>query len=233
MRILSILLLVSLFTFQIQAQNKETRNVGAFEAIQMSMSGRVYVTQGNRNEVIVEADRDDLEKVRTEVRNGRLVIGSRSNRSWFSWGSNFDGRVNVYVTVKELRSVTVSGSGDVIGQNTIETEDFEASISGSGDIELEIDAKRVESSISGSGNIELSGAAEDVRLGITGSGKFYAEEMRAGDYNIKISGSGRASITTFGELDVRISGSGGVYYSGQPTDVNTSISGSGRVRRNN
>lgn len=233
MRKLSFLLLLSLVNLFSFAQGKETRNVGDFDYISMNISGKVYVTQGNRNEIIVEADRDDMENIKTEVRGGKLSISTRENGSWFRWGDGIDGKVNVYVTVKELRGVSVSGSGDVISQNTIKTEDFEASISGSGDIEIELDARGVQSRITGSGNIELTGSARRARLSISGSGKYFAEELKVDDYEVAISGSGRASINANGNLDVRISGSGSVYYSGNPIGVNTNVSGSGRVRRNN
>ncbi|WP_420387815.1 head GIN domain-containing protein [Roseivirga sp.] len=233
MRKYSIILILSLFVSLAWSQTKETRDVGNFDFIAMNISGKVYLTQGDKNEVIVEADRDDLEKIRTEVRGGRLSISTRNERRWFSWGDGLDGRVNIYITVKELRGVSVSGSGDVISQNVIKGDDFETSISGSGDIEIELDVRRVESKITGSGNIELKGSAQRARLGISGSGKYFAEELKVDDYQVSISGSGRASINTNGELDVRISGSGSVYYSGDPTGVNTNVSGSGRVRRNN
>lgn len=233
MRKLSFLFIFSLFVSLAWAQGKETRDVGNFDFIAMNISGKVYVTQGNKNEVIVEADRDDMENIRTEVRSGRLSISTRDNGRWFRWGDGLDGKVNVYITVKDLRGVSVSGSGDVISQNTIKADDFEASISGSGDIEIELDSRNVQSRITGSGNIELKGSAQRARLGISGSGKYFAEELKVDDYEVTISGSGRASINTNGELDVRISGSGSVYYSGEPTGVNTNVSGSGRVRRNN
>ncbi|PWL29329.1 head GIN domain-containing protein [uncultured Roseivirga sp.] len=233
MRRISLLLAFSLLVSLAWAQGKETRDVGNFDYISMSISGKVYVTQGNKNEVIVEADRDDMENIRTEVRGGRLSISTKSKGGWFSWGDGLDGKVNIYVTVKELTGVNVSGSGDVISRNTIKVDMFEASISGSGDIEIELDARAVQSKITGSGNIELSGSAQRAKLGISGSGKYYAEDLKVDDYEVSISGSGRAAINTNGELDVRISGSGSVYYSGNPTGVNTNVSGSGRVRRNN
>lgn len=233
MRRISITFILTLFVTLAWSQTKETRDVGGFDFISMNISGKVYVTQGNKNEVIVEANDRDLDKIRTEVRGGRLSISTRDNGSWFRWGDGIDGRVNVYITLKELRGVSVSGSGDVISQNTIKTDDFEASISGSGDIEIELDSRTVISKITGSGNIELKGSARRARLGISGSGKYFAEELKVDDYEVSISGSGRASINTNGELDVRISGSGSVYYSGNPTGVNTNVSGSGRVRRNN
>ncbi len=224
------LLLALLFVTTIAlAQNRETRDVGDFDEITMKIGGTVYVTQGNKNEVILEGRESDLEDVQVRVKGGNLIIENRRN-SWWNSGRI---RMSVYVTVKDLKGVYVSGSGDIISQNTIKTDDFRSVVSGSGDIEMELDARTIDNRISGSGNIELSGSAESGKLSISGSGKLLAEDMKVDDFKVTISGSGRGSITVYGELDVRISGSGGVYYGGKPTGVNSSISGSGKVRRIN
>lgn len=225
--IASFLMVVSLTAF---AQNKETRDVQDFDEIVVRISGKVYIKQGNKNEVILEGDERSLERIETEVRGGRLSIGTSNGRRWSS--SRSTGRINVYITVKELNGVSVSGSGDIIGQSVFKSDDFSASISGSGDIELEIDAKNVSARISGSGNMELSGSAEYAKLGMSGSGKYLAEDMKVDDYEISISGSGKSSVNAQENLDVRISGSGSVYYKGRPA-VNSSVAGSGKVRRIN
>ena len=216
-------------TFTAFAQNKETRDVRDFDEVVMKISGKVYIKQGNKNEVILEGDERTLERVETNVRGGRLSIETNGRR-WSS--SRATGRVNIYITVKELNGVSVSGSGDIIGQSIFKSDNFSSSISGSGDIELEIDAKNVSARISGSGNMELSGSAEYAKLGMSGSGKYLAEDMKVDDYEISISGSGRSSVNAQENLDVRISGSGSVYYKGRPS-VNSSVAGSGKVRRIN
>ncbi|OEK03626.1 hypothetical protein BFP97_19820 [Roseivirga sp. 4D4] len=221
------LMLITLTAF---SQNRETRDVGDFDEVVMRLSGKVYIKQGDKNEVILEGDEDVLERVETDVRGGRLNIGEEGKSRW-SWRRSRT-RLNVYITVKELNGAFVSGSGDIIGQTVFKSDDFRVSVSGSGDIELELDAKDVDSRISGSGNIELSGAAQYAKLNISGSGKYLAEEMKVDDYEISISGSGRGSINAQENLDVRISGSGSVYYRGRPS-VNSSVAGSGRVRRIN
>jgi hypothetical protein len=225
------LLLMALFVgLSAVAQNQEIFDVRDFDKINMKIDGTVYIKQGDTNEVVVEGDRDDLEKMDISVEGGELIIDTRNRSSWRFWDS-WSVDVEVYVTVKELRSVSVSGSGDVISQNTIEAENFRARISGSGDIEMDLDVRDIEASISGSGDIELSGKSESGRLSISGSGKFLSEDMEVGDFNVRMSGSGRCAITVNGELDVRISGSGSVYYGGRPTGINTNVSGSGKVRR--
>jgi len=228
------LILMMAFGICALAQNRETRTVRDFDEISMRVGGKVLVTQGDKNEVILEGDEELLEKIETEVRGGRLNIKSkRNNWGWWRNGRN-RGRLTVYVTVKELKGAYISGSGDIISQNTIKTDDFTASIAGSGDIEMDLEAEYVESKISGSGNIELQGKTDRARLSISGSGKYMAEKLVAGDYYVSMSGSGRGSINVDGgDLDVRISGSGKIYYMGKPSSVNSSVSGSGSVRKIN
>lgn len=227
--IFTFLLLVSLTAF---AQERETRSVGDFDEISMGVSGKVYVKQGNTNEVVLEGDKDLLGDIITEVRGGRLIIKTERD-GWRFWSSRNRGRLVVYVTTKELKGAHVSGSGDIIGESTFRTRDFDAGVSGSGNIELEIDAEYTSSRISGSGNIRLSGKTEKAKLSISGSGRYLAEKLDAGDYEIGITGSGRGNVKLNGDLDVRVSGSGSVYYSGNPTSVNSNVAGSGRVRRAN
>ncbi len=219
-----------LITLTAFSQNRETRDVGDFDEVVMRLSGKVYIKQGDKNEVILEGDENVLERVETDVRGGRLNIGEEGKSRW-SWRRSRT-KLNVYITVKELNGAFVSGAGDIIGQTVFKSDDFRVSVSGSGDIELELDAKDVDSRISGAGNIELSGSAQYAKLSISGSGKYLAEEMKVDDYEISISGSGRGSINAQENLDVRISGSGSVYYRGRPS-VNSRVAGSGRVRRIN
>ena len=232
LRIFLILTIATTLQLSATAQNKETREVRDFDEIQMRLGGKVFVTQGDKNEVILEGDEDYLDDIETEVKSGRLIIKDRRERSWKFWDRGSD-RLTVYITIKEFKGAYVSGSGDIIGQSKFTVDDFTASVSGSGDIELAVEADYVSSRISGAGNIEFSGKSNKAKLSISGSGKYFAEKMVVGDYNISMSGSGRGSVNVEGELDVRISGSGKVYYMGNPTGVNSSVAGSGTVRKIN
>ena len=232
LRIFLMLLMAVSLQLTVLAQNKETRDVKDFDEIQTRVGGKVFITLGDKNEVILEGEQDYLDNIETRVSGGRLEIKNRRENSWKFWG-NRTGKLTVYITVKELKGAYISGSGDIIGQSKFKADDFTASISGSGDIEIDLEADYVSSRIFGSGNIELSGKSNKAKLSISGSGKYFAEKMVVGDYNISMSGSGRGSVNVEGELDVRISGSGKIYYMGNPTGVNSSVAGSGTVRKIN
>ena len=160
--VLVVLFLLSV-TVKTHAQ-KETRNVAEFTKISFATSGNLYLIQGNTQSVVLEGD--DLDEYKTEVSGGRLKIGRKSN-NW-SWNNR---KIDVYITIKKLEGLSVSGSGEVHGQTKFTTDELDLSVSGSGDIELDVDADEIETGISGSGKVKLSGNVGYHSVSISGSGK--------------------------------------------------------------
>lgn len=206
---------------------RETRNVEDFDEISLGVSGRLYLSIGDEFKVELDGDEDDLDEIDTDVVNGVLRIRHDGKWDW-NWNS---GGVKIYVTMPEVKGLSVSGSGTIYAEDLIKTDDIELSVSGSGDLEAEIEAGRVELSISGSGGAELQGTARNFGVRISGSGSLDAYDLRSEDCDVRISGSGSAKVNVSGDLDARISGSGSVYYDGDPDHVNSSASGSGKVRK--
>lgn len=204
---------------------REKRDVGTFEKIGLGISADLYLKQGANTEVIIEGPENVLEKIETEVKNGNLTI------RYDSWRFSNSSRVKMYITVPVISGLSVSGSGDIIAETTIEADDITFSISGSGEINLQdLKAENAKVGISGSGNVLLagSGTLKKLDLSISGSGDLDAEKLAAEDFTARISGSGSCHVHVNGTLKASISGSGKIYYSGNPV-INASISGSGKV----
>ena len=221
-----ILLYTVLFTlvFGCAYSQKETRNVGDFTAVSFGVPGKLYIKQGSKSSV--ELQGDDLDEIETEVRGDRLVI--KREGKW-NWGGN--DRITAYVTVEKLEGLNVSGSGKAIGESNFKTDNLDLGVSGSGSVELEVDADEIDTSISGSGDIYLTGNSGYHRVSISGSGKMDAEDLVSDSYKISISGSGTCRINVSKEIDAKVSGSGDVYYKGNPDKVYHSASGSGKIRK--
>lgn len=228
MKSIKILLITLLISSAAFAQRSETRDLETFDEISFATNGTVYLKQGSTQKVELKGDREDLEDIRTEVRGGRLVIKNRSN-SWFNWNNN--SRVEIYITMKELKGLSVSGSGRVYGESKFTMSFLELDVSGAGKMELDVDAKEVDMSISGSGRITLEGKGRVTDISISGSGKVDAEDFIAEDHTVRISGSGSCYIHANESIDARISGSGSVHYKGDARKVNSRSSGSGKVKR--
>jgi hypothetical protein len=245
---LTAFLALLLSTTLLYAQKRETRKVDSFTKISFRFPGKLYLTQGSPQKVEVEGAKDILEELETEVDGGRLIIGREGK--WMDWNWDNNDRVTVYITVPNIEGLSVSGSGDIIGQNTVNTEnldlnvsgsgslfldieakgDVEADVSGSGDIELKGKCRRFDSDVSGSGKVDLSVAiTERADFGVSGSGKIYAKGSAA-TVEATISGSGKvlAADLEAERCTVRISGSGDVEINVK-SELDANISGSGSV----
>jgi hypothetical protein len=222
-KITSLIILLFLVGFTAQAQT-ETRNPGSFTGIESGGSWDVFITIGNKDEVRLESRDFDLNKVITEVEGNSLKIKLEKGRYN---NVNF----TAYVTVRELESIGVSGSGKMIVESNIDSKKFSIGQSGSGNIQMKmLETGALKVGMSGSGKVTIQGgSADSATIGQSGSGEFEALELMAGDVKIGKSGSGSTAIGVNGSLIVGSSGSGNVYYKGNPTDQKISSSGSSKV----
>ena len=203
------------------AVEKEHRSMRDFTGIELKIQGAVYVQQGNTTKLEVEARENLLSHIETRVSGNTLII---DNNRCFESGQD----IKIYVTVPDLRKVMVSSSGKIKNMGTLKAEDLNLIVSGSGDLELNVDASDIQSKVSGSGSILLNGEAETHEIRIAGSGKVEAFGLLTAETEASITGSGKASVLVDDKLKVSISGSGQVRYKGNP-QIQQQISGSGRV----
>ena len=203
----------------------EERKVPVFNQISLKGSGKVILTRGENQTVRVNTDDNILPHIQTEVENGKLVI--------FHERKNLRPTVlKFHITVANLEGVSISGSGDINGNDKFNSDRFYSDVDGSGDIAIKVSANRLESSISGSGSIYLAGSTNSYDATITGSGDVDAFELRARDLSVVITGSGNCRISVADKLRVKITGSGDVLYKGYP-EIDQTITGSGSVKDRN
>jgi hypothetical protein len=224
----TLLLLFASISTILFAQKSETRKVDDFSYISFGINGDLTIIQGNKNEVILEGDPEDLEKIETVVSGSKLRIKTEGG-SW-SWWDNM-GKIKATVTLKEFTGLSVSGSGKAASEGSLRGDNIDLGVSGSGNIELNLEANDIDCGISGSGSIYLNGSGKTGSLSISGSGKLDAVDYEIETISISISGSGDASVFATKEIDSRISGSGTVRYKGDPDKISNRASGSGKLKK--
>ncbi len=207
----------------------QERKVSNFKGVAVSGSINAFIKMGNEEGIRLEGDEDAIAELITEVKSGVLII--RPKTKWVEWNKKFNNStVTVYITAKNLTSVTLSGSGSVEVQNSVSADEFAATLSGSGNIKLAAHVNAFTAVISGSGNIIISGKANDASMIINGSGSFKGTSFTVETASTKISGSGSIYVTVHKKINALTAGSGTVYYKGNPT-VQKKTVGSGDVRQ--
>jgi hypothetical protein len=193
------------------------------EGISLPGSASIYLTQGEPQSVRITGQENILDNLDLHVGGGNLEIGNKKP----VWRSD---PIKIYLTLKSLRSVRISGSGNVKCENHFnDLDNMEIGITGSGRIDLDVDSRDIRARISGSGDLFLNGTARDLDLVITGSGNIKAYDLQARNADARITGSGNMQLNASDRLDARVSGSGDIHYMGTPR-INSSVSGSGGVR---
>ena len=205
----------------------EQRNVTGFTGAETHGSIDIIASQGNYN-IKVETDQNLLQYIETNVENGRLIVRFKNGISL----THFNG-AKVYVTAPELNAFETYGSGNINSQGKISGKNkIDVVISGSGDIQLDLDCPEVKTETHGSGNITLSGETKNLSCKTSGSGDVKAANLKAENVKTSIHGSGDNEVFASESLDVEISGSGDVHYRGEPK-INTAVHGSGTVTKIN
>jgi len=222
------LLLISLILCSLaSAQVKETRDMKGFNRVAFGISGDLKIKIGQEFSVVLEGEKSDLEEVSTEVSGDKLIIKSEG------WHFSFHNKVNVYITMPEIKGLGVSGSGRAEITDPVKNSDnLSLSVSGSGKLVANaIETDNLDCAISGSGNINIgsAGSADKGSISISGSGNYQGPDMTIDHLRVSVSGSGNCTCKAGDSIDAGISGSGNVYYYGSPK-IDARVSGSGHVR---
>jgi hypothetical protein len=199
----------------------EVHLVGAFD---------LELIQADTVSLVIEAPRDDLPTVRSDVSDGVLTLrqtdpGPLDFSRWF--GRHPAPRA--VLSTKALDRLVVEGSGD-IHAGTWSADGLNVRVSGSGDVRFEhLTALRSSCEIAGSGDILLAGSVTRQSIRISGSGDYRAPDLKSQTASVSINGSGDVELWVERTLEARIAGSGDVRYYGTPS-VNQSVSGSGGLK---
>jgi hypothetical protein len=186
----------------------ETRQVAAFDRIEVSESVDVKVVPGDGRHVRVYAGENVIDRVVTTSSGGVLGIDIRDRGIVI--GGDPLGDVEVEVTASALEAVGVDGSGDVVLEG--------------------IDAPELELDLHGAADVDASGTVDRLTATIEGAGNANLLDLRVRTARIVVEGAADAELNVSDELDVTADGASDVSYSGDPV-VRSDLDGASDLRR--
>jgi len=131
------------------------------------------------------------------------------NRSWWNRIFSSSKEVKIYITAKNIDSITSSGAAKINIDN--------------------INNQKFSMTLSGADHVDISGKTDDFTVQSSGAIHLEAKEFKAHNIDIKMSGAAHAEIFATGTINAKISGVGNIEYYGNPKIVKPEISGLGKI----
>ncbi len=201
---------------------KKERSTENFTGVKVSTGIDVYLSQGDNLSITVQADENLHEYISTEVRNDVLHVFTDANIRRAEMK-------RVYVTAKDIKYLSTSSAGDIIGETPVRTDDLILNVSSAGDIKLEVFADNVEVDISSSGDVTLSGEADSLEGDLSSAGDLNAYNFIVREAELNVTSAGDADIYVTERLNARASSAGDINYKGNPKYVDARSSSAGGI----
>jgi hypothetical protein len=210
--------------------NAEVRTVTSFNAIEVSGTIDLYLSQGNEEAVAISASSDEIkQRMRTEVRGNTLLIYfDGKGLNWKKWGNH---KMKAYVTFKTLKRLEASGACNVKATETIRQDELKMELSGASDFTGDMNLKTLRIDASGASNAKLSGSAEDVNIIASGACNLKAYDLKTIMCKTDASGASHIRITVDKELNANASGGSTIFFKGNGLIRDISASGGASVKR--
>ena len=210
--------------------NMTTKNISTSDYDKVAVSGffEVELVSGEEGKITLQAEENFIEYIIIKVENNTLKINVE-NEVWLNPSRGH--KVLITVPFESLTGVSLAGSGDIRSKNKIKAAEFKSTLSGSGDVHLDIDAKEVIGEVTGSGDMVLKGQSEDFKCTVTGSGDLNASDLESANVSAKVTGSGDCKVYCTESLEARVTGSGDISYYGDPKKKDTKVTGSGDISK--
>lgn len=222
---LLICLLFSCSLYGIKGSGKVVRNerqVGTFRAVSASAGLEVILSQDSVVKVIVEADDNLQEIIKTEVSNGELKIYPKQRISSCE-------AKRVYVTFNTIHAVEASSGAEVKSKMGLKMPSLQISASSGADIDLSLTVKNLNVDGSSGGNILLSGSSESFEVEGSSGANIKAKDLQSKICNAGASSGANLKVNVTEKISAQASSGGNIKVIGNPKERNVQKSSGGDV----
>jgi hypothetical protein len=133
----------------------EEIKVKSFSKLDVRSQFDVYLTQGNKEELVIETYKSLRPYIKVEQGNNTLKISFDHKVNKIKWGGK-DHILDLHITVKDLEKISLSGACDLYMETPLETKgDLKISASGASDLDMmSIKGKNIKIITSGASDID-------------------------------------------------------------------------------
>jgi hypothetical protein len=209
------------------AQEKETRSLADFSEVSFEGAYEILLKEGEETKIELESTKKiSTQEIATIVSNGKLRVKLKDeeNKDWKNT------KVRIVLYYKQLNNIENSGVLNLKTEKVLKTDKLSISISGVGNMDLELDVQKLNIDMSGAMNITLKGTATTQDFQLSGAGSVVAFDLIGEKVNVDMSGAGSAKVHATKSLSAAISGVGSVRYRGNPEKVSADSGMLGKIK---
>lgn len=235
-RFLSFIAVITAFSFQSKAQNlvydanAQVRKVGSFNGVDVGGGITLYLSQGSQQGVAVSAeDAKNVDKIKTEVRNGLLKIYLESGvwNKW-NWGNK---KIKAYVTVTELNSLALGGGAVGKITDVIKVSDLKLDLSGGSIVNGNFSGSDLDMELSGGSIGEIGGNFSDAQIEASGGSILKAYDVDLNNCKLDASGGSIINVSFDKEMTAEASGGSIIHYKGDGVIRSVDASGGSIIKK--
>jgi hypothetical protein len=196
-------------------------NTASFKSVAVAGEADVFIVKDSTQSLRIEGQSNILNALNVKVNGQELSIGEDN---CFRNAS----RLKIYIGTPTLTGLITSGSVYAISTDTFTENEFSAILLGTGSMELNLNVQEFNASVSGDGDIRASGMANEQYLSSSGNGFFKCFDLVGEDVDIDVSGTATMEVHATQTLHIDVSGTGFIYYKGNPS-ITQNISGTASI----
>jgi hypothetical protein len=199
--------------------------VKAFKAIHADGVFNIYLTQGDKEGVVVKGYYPKDLRVRNA--GDTLVIEDTAS----SHTGHISTKTDIYITLTNITSMEIASVGTTKCTDTLKLKNFDFQSEGVGAITLWLNADSVKGSEDGVGSMTLVGKSAYADISDNGVGSLDGNKFMVGVLHVNVNGVGAANVYAEKEIYIQSSGVGGVHYRGPAKVMQSDNDGIGGVKR--
>lgn len=203
--------------------SKERKTPENFTKIKVSTGIDVYITQGSKNKITVEADENLHKIIITEIENGTLKIYTDEN-IWKSTAKK------VHVTIKNLEYLSATSGSDVYSKNTLKSEKITVNATSGADINFAINTIDLETNATSGADINITGTATNHNTSATSGSAINAYDLVSKNVVAKATSGANINVFVSDNITANATSAGDIDFKGTPTQVSKSVNSGGSVQ---
>jgi hypothetical protein len=192
------------------SQNFREKALEPFNKIQASGVAKIYYTSSDTSRLKMVGSTRDMDNTETRVEKGTLYIITRGK---------YDDPISIFVSNNSLNDVTCSGANTFKTVNKIKADSISFSVSGTANLNVQLESKKVNLVQSGAGEVTMSGNTEGMKAEVSGASMLRSYDLVCRNASISVAGASHAKVYVTDRIVANASGASSIKIKGDAREV--------------